>query len=49
MHDHHIQRWVSYHPADRFSTFQYIEAAIFVGLAAVLLALIVWRTKRHAL
>lgn len=49
MHDHGIQRWVSYHPADRFWTFQYIEAAIFVGLTALLLALVVWRVRRRAL
>jgi hypothetical protein len=49
MYQHHMQRWVSYHSADRFWAFQYIEAAIFVGLAATLLTLVVWRIKRRAL
>jgi len=49
MHNHDIQRWVDYHPASRFWDFQYIEAGIFVGLAAILLALVIWRVKRRAL
>jgi len=49
MHDHGIQRWVSYHPASRFWEFQFIEAGIFLTLAAVLLAVVVWRVKRRAL
>jgi hypothetical protein len=48
LHDHGMQRWVSYHPADRLWTFQYIEAAIFVGLAAAALAVGIWRIRRHA-
>jgi hypothetical protein len=48
LHDHGYQRWVTYQPAGRFWTFQLIEAAIFVGLAAVLLAATVWRVKRRA-
>jgi hypothetical protein len=47
MHNHGIQRWVDYQPADRFWTFQYIEAGIFVGLAAILLAAVIWRVKRR--
>lgn len=35
-----------YHPAGRFWTFQWIEAAIFIGLAAVLIAFVIWRVKR---
>ena len=49
MHNHGIQRWVDYHPASRFWNFQYIEAGIFVGLAAILLAAVIWRVKRRAL
>ena len=49
MHNHGIQRWVNYHPASRFWNFQYIEAGIFVGLAAILLAVAIWRVKRRAL
>ncbi len=49
MHNHGIQRWVEYHPAGRFWNFQYIEAGIFVGLAAILLAVVIWRVKRRAL
>ncbi len=35
---HGYLRWLVYQPADRFWTFQVIEAAIFVGLALVLVA-----------
>jgi hypothetical protein len=49
LRDHDVQRWVTYHPADRFWSFQLIEAAIFVSLAAMLLAVVVWRVKRRAL
>jgi hypothetical protein len=49
LHDHDIQRWVSYHPADRFWTFQYLEAATFLGLAAILLGVVIWRIRRRAL
>jgi hypothetical protein len=36
-----------YQPADRFWLFQGIESAIFLGLAAVLLALAVWWVMTH--
>jgi hypothetical protein len=36
-----------YHPPDRFWTFQAIEAAIFLGAAAVLLGLTVWMVSRR--
>ena len=36
-----------FHPADRFWTFQAIEAAIFLGAAAVLLGLTVWVVSRR--
>ncbi|TDC40763.1 ABC transporter permease subunit [Micromonospora sp. KC213] len=47
MHDQGVQQWVEYHPADRFWTFQIIEAAIFVTLAAALLILVALRIKRR--
>lgn len=49
LHDHGIQGWISYQPADRFWAFQRIEAALFLALAAILLALVVSRVKRRAL
>jgi hypothetical protein len=49
MHNHGIQRWVDYHPAGRFWNFQYIGTAIFVRLAAILLAVVIWRVNRRAL
>jgi hypothetical protein len=48
LHDQGFHRWVSYHPADRFWTFQFIETGIFVALAAILLILVIWRVKRRA-
>lgn len=48
LHDQGFHRWVSYQPADRFWTFQLIETGIFVGLAAILLVLVIWRIKRRA-
>jgi hypothetical protein len=36
-----------YQPADRFWTFQLIEAGIYLGIVAVLLALVVWRVRRR--
>lgn len=49
VHNRGIQRWVDYHPASRFWNFQYIEAGIFVGLAAILFAAVIRRVKRRAL
>jgi hypothetical protein len=40
------RRALSFHPADRFWTFQLIEAGIFVGLAAALLVATVWLVRR---
>ncbi len=37
LHAHGLLRWVSYQPADRFWTFQLIEAGIFLALAVTLL------------
>ena len=47
LHQRGVQQWVEFQPADRFWTFQLAETAIFTGLAAVLLALVVWRIKRR--
>ena len=38
-----------YHPADRFWAFQLVEAALFVAVAAVLFAVVVWRVRRRVL
>jgi hypothetical protein len=38
---------VRFHPADRFWTFQAIEAAIFLGAAVPLLGLTVWVVRRR--
>ena len=48
LHDRGFHRWVTYQPADRFWTFQFIETGIFAGLAAILLILVIWRVKRRA-
>ena len=40
------RRALSFQPADRFWTFQLIEAGIFVALAAALLAATVWFVRR---
>ncbi|MEU4770136.1 ABC transporter permease subunit [Actinosynnema sp. NPDC023794] len=47
MHERGVQQWVLYHPADRFWVFQFVEAAIFTGLAAGLFGLVVWRIRRR--
>ncbi len=49
LHAKGVQQWVQYQPADRFWTFQLVETAIFTGLAAALIALVVWRIKRRIL
>jgi hypothetical protein len=36
-----------YQPADRFWTFQLIEACIYLGIVVVLLALVFWRVRRR--
>jgi hypothetical protein len=40
------QRVISYQPAGRFWTFQLIEAGIFVGLAALVVAATLWLVRR---
>ncbi|MDY7084699.1 MAG: ABC transporter permease subunit [Actinomycetota bacterium] len=42
-----IQQFTVYHPADRFWTFQFIEAAVFVAVAAALIGVVVWRVRRR--
>lgn len=44
-----VQRVRVYHPAERFWTFQLIETALFVVVAAVLLGVVVWRVRRRLL
>lgn len=39
---------VVYQPADRFWTFQIIEASLFIGLAATLLAIAIWSLHRRS-
>jgi hypothetical protein len=38
---------VLYQPAGRFWAFQAIEASVFVGLAAALLGVAIWRLNRR--
>ena len=47
LHGRGIQQFTVYHPADRFWTFQLIEAALFVAVAAVLIGVVVWRVRRR--
>ncbi|MFD4638297.1 ABC transporter permease subunit [Lentzea sp. NPDC058436] len=49
LHARGVQRFEVYHPADRFWTFQIIEAALFVGVAAVLIGVVVWRVRRRVI
>jgi hypothetical protein len=39
---------ITYQPADRFWTFQFIEAGIFVALTAIALGVTVWLLRRRA-
>lgn len=45
--DHGVVRRFAYQPADRFWTFQAIEAAIFTGLAGIFALLTLWRVRRR--
>jgi hypothetical protein len=47
LHDHGLFNRIVYQPAHRFWLFQGIETAIFLGLAAILLALTVWWVQRR--
>ncbi|WP_433382263.1 hypothetical protein ACQPZX_18615 [Actinoplanes sp. CA-142083] len=49
LHARAIQQFEIYHPADRFWTFQLIEAALFVTVAAVLIGVVVWRVRRRTI
>jgi hypothetical protein len=48
LHDHGYQHLAVYQPADRFWSFQLIEAIIFFGLAAALIAISLWLLQRRA-
>jgi len=43
--EHGVVRRLAYQPAERFWTFQLIEAAIFAGLAALCVLLTLWRVR----
>ena len=47
LHARGIQQFDVYHPADRFWTFQLIEAALFAVAAAVLIGVVVQRVRRR--
>jgi hypothetical protein len=47
VHAHGWIEFLTYQPADRYWLFQGIESAIFLGLAAALLALAVWWVRRR--
>lgn len=47
LHARGIQQFGVYHPADRFWTFQLIEAALFTAVATVLIGVVVWRVRRR--
>jgi hypothetical protein len=47
LHQQGMQRWYDYQPTGRFWPFQFIEAGIYVAIAIVLLALVVWRVRRR--
>ena len=49
LHARGIQQFEVYHPADRFWTFQLIEAALFVAVAAVLIGVVVWRVRHRVI
>ena len=49
LHARGVQQFEVYHPADRFWTFQLIEAAVFVAVAAILIGVVVWRVRRRTI
>ncbi|MEV6719159.1 ABC transporter permease subunit [Lentzea sp. NPDC051208] len=49
LHAQGIQQFRVHHPADRFWTFQLIEAALFIAVAAVLIGVVVWRVRRRVI
>jgi hypothetical protein len=48
LHQHGISLLTDYQPPDRFWTFQLIEAAVFIGLAAALIVASLWWLQRRA-
>jgi hypothetical protein len=48
LHDQGYRHLAVYQPSDRFWTFQVIEAAVFLGLAVLLIALSLWWLQRRA-
>ncbi len=48
LHGHGLQYRILYQPADRFWTFQTIEAALFIGLATALLGIAIWRLHKRS-
>ncbi|MDO3684181.1 ABC transporter permease subunit [Micromonospora sp. C28ISP2-4] len=49
LHARGIQQFGVYHPAERFWTFQLIEAALFIAVAAILIGVVAWRVRRRVL
>ncbi|WP_431883264.1 ABC transporter permease subunit [Micromonospora gifhornensis] len=47
LHARGVQQFGVHHPADRFWTFQLIEAALFIAVAAILIGVVVWRVRRR--
>ena len=47
LHTHGMRLWDTYQPGSRFWTFQLKEAAIYLGLIAILLAVVTWRIGRR--
>ena len=46
--DHRYRQWISYQPATRFWSFQFIEAAWLLALSASLIAATIWLIRRRA-
>lgn len=49
LHAHALQYRLILQPADRFWTFQAIEATVFTGLAAALLGIAIWRLRKRSI
>ncbi|MFE2754883.1 ABC transporter permease subunit [Actinosynnema sp. NPDC059335] len=49
LHGRGVQQFGVYHPADRFWPFQLVETALFVGVAAVLIGVVVWRVRHRVI
>ena len=45
---HGYTSWISYQPASRFWTFQWIEGGWLLALSALLIATTVWLVRRRA-